>query len=73
MIIICFNEDGDLPTVEELTREEFLKDLNTDKWGENPAFTPSANISVNRFVGLMVIDGEIVQPRPKTTVKTWDV
>lgn len=63
VIVISFNEDGDPPKVEELSKEAFCKRLDEHYYGENPTFAKAANLDTAAFAGLLVIEGKIVQPR----------
>jgi hypothetical protein len=69
MIVIHCSEDGD-HSVEQLTKEEFLSNLNDGCYGEKPEFANSKTdlSDLNCFTGYIVVDGDIVVPKPEKVV-----
>jgi hypothetical protein len=73
-IVMCFNEDGDPPSLEYLSRTALLKRLEDRYWGDNPRFAkPDEPIDTSSFCGVVIISGNIVAPRPATTVTRYDI
>jgi hypothetical protein len=73
-IVIHFNEDGDPPCLEQLSRTELLKRIEERYWGDNPRFAkPDEPIDTSSFCGVVIISGTIVAPRPVTTVTRYDI
>lgn len=60
-----------------ITREEMLKRLTPDKWGGlyygDKPIASEVPKSLDCFTGLLIIKGEIVVPRPKTTVTEYEL
>lgn len=71
--IIRFNEDGDLPSVEQMTKDEFLDRLNEDYYGDEPEFAEPRfrKIDTGSFTGIVVIDGPIIKPKPEEVVTKY--
>lgn len=73
LLVINFTEDG-LYTY-RIEKEEFLEKLNNQYFGENPKFLSAEDMKeIYEFhwpLGLLVIEGEIVQPKPISVVKEF--
>ena len=69
VIVIYCNKDGD-KYIERMTRGDFLQKLKDHEWGENPKFAPAGTVpDLDYFSGgLIVIDGDGIEPRPVQTV-----
>lgn len=64
VVIISFSEDGDPPSVEEMSKDAFLKRLENEYYGSNPVFAePGKEIDSERFSGIVVIEGKVVRPK----------
>lgn len=64
VVVISFNEDGDPPDIEEMTKDAFKEKLKDQWWGPNPNFAePGQKVSTGEFDGLVVIEGKIIKPR----------
>jgi len=73
-VVIRFNEDGDLPAVEELTADQLRTRLKEDYWGARPVFAePGQRVDGASFVGLIIIEGRIVKPRPVEVAVEYDL
>lgn len=73
-VVIGFNEDGDLPSVEELTADQLRTRLKEHYWGERPVFAePGQSVGGDSFVGLVIIEGRIVKPRPVEVAVEYDL
>jgi hypothetical protein len=74
VVVISFNEDGDPPSVTELSKEEFRKRLREDYYGSRPVFAePGKPVDSDRFVGLVVIEGKIVKPKAVQVTTEYDL
>lgn len=72
MILIYCSEDGD-HGVRRLSKEQFLKNLNSGDYGdlEKIEFADPKTfdrLDLESFVGYILIDGDIVVPKPETVV-----
>ena len=69
VIVISCSEDGD-KTIVRMTKAELLKKLKEHYWGENPKFAPAGTVPDLDYFGggLIIIDGDVVEPRPIQTV-----
>jgi hypothetical protein len=73
MIVISCSEDGD-KTIYRLTKAEALKRLNDpDHWGNTKFASANEMPEMDYFVGLIIIDGDIVTPKPAKTVTEWSL
>lgn len=71
-MIFVFNMTEDGVNGKRMTEEDFLKKLNQQDYGKNPKFLTKDDF-VDIYdgswpIGLVVIRGEIVQPKPKQVV-----
>ena len=75
VVVITFNEDGDLPSVEEMSKEKFkkmVKECHED--GERLVFhDPKRRLDVESFVGMVVIEGKIIKPKAVKVTTEYDV
>jgi hypothetical protein len=73
VIVINCTEDGDRH-VSRLTKAEFLWKFKSDHWGKKPKFAPAGSVpDMSLFVGIIVIDGDIVVPRPVQVVTEYEL
>lgn len=70
--VISFNEDGDIPSIDTMSEEKFLQQLEEHYWGEDPKFADK-DTDTSCFVGILVIKGEIVQPKPVEVATRWEI
>lgn len=81
MILIHCSEDGD-HSVEQLPKEVFLKKLNDGEYGDNGDNGPLREFmapndlgkrwfDLNTFVGIILVDGDVVVPKVKEIVKKF--
>ncbi len=68
MLFLIANSDGDT-TVAQKTEAEFLEELNDGDYGDTPVFLSA----IEREGALLLIRGEIVQPKPKTVVQEYEL
>lgn len=69
--VINTSEDGDV-SLSVLTKEELEGRLNEDYWGR-PKFLDASDRDLREEDGLIIIRGKSIQPKPRTTVKEWEV
>lgn len=63
VIVICCDEDGDI-SFEHVPKNVFLDRLKEQYYGEKPTFAnPGSNPDLSKFVGLIVIQGDVCVPR----------
>lgn len=76
MIIIHCSEDGD-HSIRRISKEKFLKDLNDGQYGDGgdggrlPVFADPKtfdSLDLDQFAGYILVDGDIVVPKPQTVV-----
>jgi hypothetical protein len=73
-VVISFNEDGDPPSVQEMSKDELQKRLKEQYYGSRPVFAePGQEINPDRFVGLIVIEGKIIKPKPVQVATEYDL
>jgi hypothetical protein len=71
VLVISCGEDGD-KTLARLTKAELCDRLDEQWYGEDPQFaSPSAVPDLERFVGLIIIDGDIIAPKPVEKVTRY--
>jgi hypothetical protein len=73
LIVISCSEDGDRSSY-RMTKAELLTRLNDkDDWGGgDTVFAPAGGVpDLEYFVGVIIIDGDIVAPHPEKTVTEW--
>lgn len=70
--VIC-NSDGDT-SVTQLSKEELLKKLEEKYWG-NIEFLEKINERDTNYWGknILIIKGDIISPKPKTVITSYDV
>lgn len=76
VVVLYFNEDGDVPSVNQMSKEEFLSRLEENYWGENPKFAdmkPGWTIDTDSFVGLVVIEGKVIVPKPVQVATKYEI
>jgi len=70
LTIFNFTEDG--VTARQMTKDVFLKRLNDEDYGDEPYFFSKKDVeAINGYswpLGLLILDGEIVSPKPETKV-----
>lgn len=73
MILIYCSEDGD-HRIEQISKEQFLKNLNDGDYGEDLEKIEFADpktfdrLDLESFVGYILVDGPIVVPKPEKIV-----
>lgn len=73
MILISCSEDGD-HSFGIITKEAFLRHMNEGYYGDNPVFAePGKAVDLERFSGYILIDGDIVQPKPVQHVTKYTI
>lgn len=73
VIVIHCSEDGD-KSISVIREEDFLKDLNAGYYGDKPVFAkPDEKIEMDYFVGMIVIKGNVIQPKPVDVVKKYEL
>lgn len=74
VILIYCSEDGD-KSINFLSEDQFLKDLNKGDYGENPTFAmPGEKIDLDCFgPGYILIKGNVVVPKPVNVVKKYEL
>ena len=73
VILFRRDEDGDT-TFEVVERWKFLEQLNSGYYGESPIFAkPGEHLDLDIFTGYILIDGEVIQPKPKTVVTKFEL
>ena len=73
VVVIRCSEDGD-KSIDVIREETFLEQLNKGYYGEKPVFAkPGEKIEMDYFVGMIVIKGEIVSPKPVDVVKKYEL
>ena len=70
--VVRYNEDGDLPSVEQMTKAELRSRLAEDYYGPGVKFYNPNTDSPDTFVGLVVVGGHIIEPRPIKVALDWD-
>ena len=73
MLFIISNSDGDT-TVTPKTEAEFLQELNDGDYGDSPVFLTSLDREDTNYWpegALLLIRGEIIQPRTAQVVKEY--
>lgn len=75
VVVVTFNEDGDLPSVEEMPKEDFLNSLKEAvKDGERPVFyDPKNPEDLESFVGMVVIEGKIIKPKAVKVTTEYEI
>lgn len=74
VVVLYFNEDGDPPSVEPMSKDELRKRLKEDYWGSRPVFAkPGKDINTADFAGLVIIEGKVIQPRPVKVATEYDL
>lgn len=73
-IVMSFGEDGDPPSFDQLTEVELQERLREKYYGDRPVFAePGKKFEPSRFIGVLIIKGEIVKPKPKTVVTEYEL
>lgn len=73
VIVISGTRDGD-KYIYRMTKHELLSKLKERHWGEDVKFADAGTVpELDGFVGLIVIKGDVVAPRPIDVVKEWDL
>lgn len=74
MYFIISNNDGDT-YIETATKEQITKRLEEKYYGEEPMFKSDIERSDTNYWGdnILIIKGEIVVPKPKKVVETFEV
>lgn len=74
IIVIYCSEDGD-KSIYRYTREEFSKKISTMiAEGLTPNFAKAGKIpDLDHFEGYIVIDGDIVEPKPSSVVTKYQL
>ena len=72
-VVIHFNEDGDPPSVDEMTGDDLKEKLKEDYWGSRPKFAQPGKRVDGSFVGLVVIKGEIIVPKAVQVATEYDL
>lgn len=72
-ILILSNEDGET-RIEQLERDVLLKRLNEGYWGDLEFVTDLEDVSNDpAYWGrrALLVEGQLVAPRPEQTVTSW--
>ena len=73
-VVISFNEDGDPPSVTQMSADELRGRLKEDYWGSRPVFAePGKPVDSGRFAGLVVIEGKIIKPQAVQVATEYDL
>lgn len=74
-VTIYLNEDGDRASVEQMSGSELRKRLKEQYWGARVRFADSgpSRVETEYFVGLIVIRGQVVEPRPVQVATEYDL
>lgn len=73
-VVIGFNEDGDPPSVTQMSGDELRRRLKEDYWGSRPVFAESEKpIDSEMFSGLVIIEGRIVTPKAVQVTTEYDL
>ena len=72
--IIHCSEDGEI-SVSEFTEEKLLVELNDDYWGTNGFIEKIDSDNPQEWDAdkLLIIKGEIIKPKPKKIVDTYEL
>lgn len=74
VVVLYFNEDGDPPSVEPMSKDQLRQKLKENYWGSRPVFAePGKEINTANFSGLVIIEGQIVKPRAVKVATEYDV
>ena len=71
--VIC-NSDGNT-SVTQLSKEELLKQLEEEYWGDIVEFIEKINETNTNYWGdnILIIKGDIISPKPKTVITSYDL
>jgi hypothetical protein len=73
VLVISCSEDGD-KSLHRLTKAELCDRLDEQWYGESPAFAPPGTVpNMDTFVGLIIIEGDIVVPKPVEKVTRYQL
>ena len=72
-VVIRFNEDGDPPSVQEMTEREVLDMLAEDSGGSRRYAQPGDPIASEFFSGTVIVRGKIVVPVAERVVDRWGI
>lgn len=72
-VVIRFNEDGDPASVEQMSGDTLRERLKEGYWGERPKFAHPGSPIHESFVGLVIVRGEIIEPRPVQVATEYDL
>lgn len=74
-IVMKYNEDGDAPSVTNMSADELREKLKENYWGERPTFAqPGQNVNGDHSGAvLVIIKGEIVVPKPVQVATEWEL
>jgi hypothetical protein len=75
VVIVHYSEDGDIPSVEQMSKDEFKKRLKENYYGERPDFVkPEARIDGgSQGNSILVIEGRMILPKPVQVVTEFDL
>lgn len=69
-VTVTFFQDGNVDSIDTMTRKDFLEKLHEFNWGENVEFGDE-NTDLKYFSGLILTDGDILKPRIKEIRTKW--
>ena len=73
-VILIYCDEGGDKSLEVIQRETFLANLNSGEYGDSPVFAnPDDNIDMDCFVGYILIEGKVIQPKPLTVVTKFEL
>lgn len=77
-VIVVSSSDGDV-TIQRLTREQLSQRLKEHYWGNEPRFLAVADFGQSDWLdltargGIVIIDGDVIVPKPKQVVVEYEV
>lgn len=75
VVIVHYSEDGDIPSVEQMSKDEFKKRLKENYYGEKPDFVQPAQSIDGGSQGsaILVIEGQMIVPKPVQVVTEFEL
>ena len=73
-MVLHFKGGGSIPTIEQMTSGLLKYALDEGLFGESPSFAePGQPIDHNKFVGLVVVRGDVVKPRVVQVATRYEI